>query len=147
ANAVKDLANDALACAKSLKPGKHLVQFVLAGGTLLKQPEFAGKLKLRLQKLCPAATVTTLKRESAWGAVALAKKNWIAPKGARVKEGLEVPVRTAERPVGLPPTEQRNPRSANLDKLSIAQAIRLMLSEDVKIPAAVLRESKPIEQA
>lgn len=47
----------------------------------------------------------------------------------------------------LSPTEQRNPRSLNLDQLSPAAAIRLMLSEDAKIPAAVLAERKPIERA
>jgi N-acetylmuramic acid 6-phosphate etherase len=45
------------------------------------------------------------------------------------------------------PTEQRNPRSLNLDKLPVAQAVELMLSEDAKIPAAVRAETKKIERA
>jgi N-acetylmuramic acid 6-phosphate etherase len=34
----------------------------------------------------------------------------------------------------LPPTEQRNPRSRNLDRLPISKAVRLMLSEEAKVP-------------
>src|SRR5204863_9120811 len=45
------------------------------------------------------------------------------------------------------PTEQRNPRSMNLDKLPVAEGIVLMLSEDEKIPAAILGQRKKIEQA
>jgi N-acetylmuramic acid 6-phosphate etherase len=44
------------------------------------------------------------------------------------------------------PTEQRNPRSLNLDKLSTGAAIALMLSEDKKLPAALLAEQKKLEQ-
>jgi N-acetylmuramic acid 6-phosphate etherase len=45
------------------------------------------------------------------------------------------------------PTEQRNPRSMNLDKLPLGQGIALMLSEDGKIPPAILGERKKIERA
>jgi len=45
------------------------------------------------------------------------------------------------------PTEQRNPRSLGLDKLPVAEAISLMLSEDARIPAAILEQRKKIEQA
>jgi N-acetylmuramic acid 6-phosphate etherase len=38
------------------------------------------------------------------------------------------------RSTRLSPTEQRNPRSLNLDRLPIATAIQLMLSEEAKVP-------------
>ena len=44
------------------------------------------------------------------------------------------------------PTEQRNPRSMNLDKLPLRAAIELMLSEDAKIPKAILAERGKIER-
>ncbi|PWU19655.1 MAG: N-acetylmuramic acid 6-phosphate etherase [Verrucomicrobia bacterium] len=44
------------------------------------------------------------------------------------------------------PTEQRNPRSSNLDKMSCRDAIRLMLSEESKVPKQLLAESHRIEQ-
>jgi len=45
------------------------------------------------------------------------------------------------------PTEQRHPRSMNLDRLSIREAIALMLSEDEQLPRAILAESAKIERA
>ncbi|MBI4662691.1 MAG: N-acetylmuramic acid 6-phosphate etherase [Verrucomicrobia bacterium] len=47
----------------------------------------------------------------------------------------------------LPPTEQRNPRSTNLSKLSLRAAIGLMLDEEAKVPSAILQERRKIEQA
>jgi len=47
----------------------------------------------------------------------------------------------------LSPTEQRNPRSRNLDKMPVTKAIDLMLSEDAKIPAAIRVERVKIERA
>src|SRR5258708_391437 len=39
-----------------------------------------------------------------------------------------------------PPTEKRNPRSMNLDKMPISAAIRLMLSEEASVPGKLLAE-------
>ncbi len=47
----------------------------------------------------------------------------------------------------LPPSEQRNPRSMKLDRLSIAQGVRLMLTEDAKVPRALLRQQKQLARA
>ncbi|HWX21608.1 MAG TPA: N-acetylmuramic acid 6-phosphate etherase [Candidatus Binatia bacterium] len=47
----------------------------------------------------------------------------------------------------LSPTEQRNPRSMHLDKLPLADAITLMLSEEVKVPGKVLAERSELERA
>lgn len=43
-------------------------------------------------------------------------------------------------------TEDRNPRSMNLDRLSTRKAIKLMLEEDVALPAAILAEAAKIER-
>ncbi len=48
---------------------------------------------------------------------------------------------------GLSPTEQRNPRSMNLDKMPLSSAIRLMLEEEAGVPAALLRESTRLDAA
>lgn len=45
------------------------------------------------------------------------------------------------------PTEQRNPHSIDLDRLSIAQILRLMSSEDAKALRAVQQQHKPIAAA
>src|SRR5207248_295457 len=46
----------------------------------------------------------------------------------------------------MSPTEERNPRSANLDRMPLAAAIRLMLEEDSKIPRQLMSEVRRIEQ-
>jgi N-acetylmuramic acid 6-phosphate etherase len=50
------------------------------------------------------------------------------------------------RSVKLSPTEQRNPRSAKLDKLPIGKAIRLMLAEDLVITRALLKQQRQIQR-
>jgi N-acetylmuramic acid 6-phosphate etherase len=47
----------------------------------------------------------------------------------------------------LSPTEQRNPRSMKLDRLSVAKGVRLMLTEDAKVPRALLRQQKQLARA
>ncbi len=44
------------------------------------------------------------------------------------------------------PTEQRHPRSMNLDKLPLGDAIALMLSEEAKVPKILLAERRGIER-
>jgi N-acetylmuramic acid 6-phosphate etherase len=51
-------------------------------------------------------------------------------------------VRSAKRS----PTEERNPRSMNLDKLAIGKAIALMLAEDARIPKKLMAEAPRIER-
>jgi N-acetylmuramic acid 6-phosphate etherase len=48
--------------------------------------------------------------------------------------------------IALSPTEQRNPRSMHLDRMSIREAITMMLREDEKLPAALLAEQEKIEK-
>jgi len=45
------------------------------------------------------------------------------------------------------PTEQRNPRSMELHRLPLAQAIDLMIAEEARIPNAIRAVRGPIEQA
>ncbi len=155
AGAADSLANDAVTCARRLVKERSPVHFILTGGVLLTQPRFARKVSRLLRNRWPRATVTPLKREGAWGAVELARKQFQnsgagglssfgplsspkdlraglspAPPGKRVLLSLES--------LHLSPTEQRNPRSGKLDKLSLDAAIRLMLLEDAKIPRALL---------
>ena len=46
----------------------------------------------------------------------------------------------------MSPTEERNPKSMNLDRMPLAKAIRLMLTEDAKIPQKLLKEARKIEK-
>ena len=138
------LVFDALACARRLTRPSDPVQFVFAGSNLLKQPSFAKAIATRIKEAWPRAVITPLERESAWGAVALASR------AARFPGSEDRPITNRSSPQRqsgqLSPTELRNPRSMKLDKMSAAEAIELMLSEDKKIPAALRKERKKIEQ-
>lgn len=138
--AAHSLAEDGAACARRLAKKNARVQFVLAGSVLLKQPPFAKKVTTLLRKLWPNSIVTPLAHESAWGAVALAG-------GPLPSVEIERPAVPEDlRQLTASPTEQRNPRSMNLDKLSVDEAIALMLSEDGRIPTAILAQRKKIAQ-
>jgi N-acetylmuramic acid 6-phosphate etherase len=170
AGASHSLAKDAVSCAKRLVTQESPVQFILAGSVLLKQPRFAREVANHLRELWSSALVTCLKNESVWGAIELAKRHF----ESLHRIGIKMPIAQAQpcsRPskiksarrsdadvsLGsnfavpesskLSPTEQRNPRSTNLDKLPLAKAILLMLSEDAKVPRAVLTQRKRIECA
>jgi N-acetylmuramic acid 6-phosphate etherase len=148
--AAESLARDSTHCARRLVRGNVPVQFVFAGSVLLKQPRFACKVERALKRLWKSAVVSPLRGASVTGAVALARKHFPAMK--RPLATWRRPAgQQASRPAGSPavalsPTEQRHPRSMNLDKLSLRAAIRLMLDEDALIPRALLDERRKIER-
>lgn len=158
AAAAERLAHDALVCARRLFKRGTVVEFVLAGGMLLKQPGFAAQVARHIRKGWREAVITPLSRESVWGAVALAAQtaglNSPGPLSARsareatsVAETEATQAREFVRSLRLSPTEQRNPRSRRLDKLSVRAAVNLMLAEDARISRALRGECRAIERA
>jgi N-acetylmuramic acid 6-phosphate etherase len=145
--AAESLAGDGVYCARRLvKPGAP-VRFVLAGSVLLQQPRFARRVRARLRQLWPGAAVFPLQRESVWGAVELARQNFghgrpplASVRDADLNTGL-VPVSR-----GLSPTEQRNPRSQRLDRLSLSKSVALMIDEESNIGSALRAERRKIQQ-
>jgi N-acetylmuramic acid 6-phosphate etherase len=149
--AAESLARDAVACAGRLGRGVGKVQFIFAGGVLRGQPWFARQVARRIEHEWPGAVCSSLAREGAWGAIELARGlQASAPSRANSlsKEKVGTKARTAGIPGGseLSTTERRNPRSTKLDTMPLRQGIRLMLSEDARIPAAILRESAHLEK-
>lgn len=149
--AATSLAKDAVDCARRLTKSKSPVHFVLSGSILLKQPKFAALVRKLILRQWPNAIVAPLKRESIWGAVELAKKY---SRGAKlVSQNVSRPTNAGngrsliEAAFALSPTEERNPHSEKLDRLPLKDAIALMLSEDEKIPRAILKEAVAIEKA
>lgn len=145
-----ELVADAAHCAARLAKRREAVQFTFAGSVLLKQPGLARRVGRELQRRWPRATCGPLECESVWGAVAMARSVLGAPGKVqavqsavpgKVRAGREIPETTA-----LSPTEQRNPRSADLDRLPLAAAIELMLKEDAKIPAAIRKRRSELEK-
>ena len=156
--AAAHIADNAIACARRLVRKGRGVEFVLSGSVLQKQPGFARQVGCQLKAQWPGARVQLLAREGAWGAVALARHQHSLPlkrlpQAAAVLDGetAAAPVAAAAdwipRSKGLSPTEQRNPLSQKLDRMSVAAAIRLMLGEDATLPAALLREQRKIARA
>ncbi len=151
-NAADILAEDGVRCAGLLVKRKDPVQFVLAGSVLLKQPAFARQVGNKLKALWPRAYVTALQRESAWGGVELARVAAKLPPG-KIARPVPMSVADAASPPAdlqklvLSPTETRNPRSMNLDKLSPLDGVTLMLSEESRTPEALLKEREKIAAA
>lgn len=156
--AAQRLAHDAATCARRLtRPGAP-VQFVLAGSVLVKQPRFAAWVGRLLRQQWPGSRPVCLKRESVWGAVELAWQ--LVPGLARGPVRPEAPGQPTATEAGelaqlVPPlesvrrspTEQRNPRSLHLDRLSLEAAVELMIDEDQRIGAALRRHRAQIAQA
>ncbi len=147
AGAARSLARDAAACARHVASPGTPVRFLLTGSILLKQPRFGAQVSRELRRLWPKALVTPLSRESVWGAVELARREFKSkvqsPKSKvqslEVGEGV---VRSSRQS----PTERRHPRSMNLDKLALGEAIKLVLAEDASVPRKLLAEGRRIEQ-
>jgi N-acetylmuramic acid 6-phosphate etherase len=150
------LAADAMACAGHLcARQKRPVLFVSAGAVLLKQPAFDQLVQRQIRKAWPGARFLRLEKEGAWGAAVLAETllgNGQGPTPAR--EAPPVPGGSPKAAAVTPglgltqsPTEQRNPRSLRLDRMSIASAVELMLSEDASITTSIGREKRKIVRA
>ena len=138
--AVTVLAKDAVSCAKKICNKLESVEFVLSGGVLRNQPTFAKSVRDEIKEHWPKAEVRTQNKEGVWGAIELAR-------GLKLPPSIKyTPNRHDTSKVILPNTEKRHPRSTNLDKLPLTEAIELMLSEEVKGVKAVHKETKIISR-
>jgi N-acetylmuramic acid 6-phosphate etherase len=147
--AAASLANDAVDCARRLVRKGAPVEFVFAGSVLLRQAGFARQVRARLLQLWPKGRVTPLRRESACGALELAREHF----GGRAGTGRGRRFSMPGIAIALPPaartvfaTERRNPRSTNLDRLPLSKAVALMIEEESRIGPALLKERRKIER-
>jgi N-acetylmuramic acid 6-phosphate etherase len=148
------LAGDAAACARRLGSRGPGLVFVLAGSVLLKQPGFAAAIARHLRRALPGCRIQPLARESAWGAVAMARRALDASPGqpTRRRQAIAADPATPSTPAPAPipestgpsPTEARNPASTRLDRMPVLEAIDLMLSEDARIPGILRGHSREI---
>ena len=144
-DAARTLADDGAACAALVARPRAPVQFVLAGSVLVKQPRFAARVASLLRRARPGARVVVLRRESVWGAVELARGGLDSRAGVAARQlALPEPPKTSLASLRRSPTEQRNPRSMHLDRLSVTDAVALMLHEDARITPALLAQQAPI---
>jgi len=145
-NAQENLAQNAIICARQLAGPKSPVHFIFAGGTLLKQPRFMQQLGAQNPKTRPGSIVSPLEREGPGAPWPWPEKPGTPDRPHRRHTKLRAlnTAQPATPEISLSDfgiiftTERRNPRSRHLDKLSVAGAIKLMLSEDAKVPQAIL---------
>ncbi len=137
------LSKDAVHCAARVAQPGEKVQFLLNGSTLLKNGWFADEVAAKILAARPGSEVVRLARPGTWGAIAMARQadTQVAPKTIAAVESKP----TSWRPVASAPTEGRNPKSAGFAEMPLAEAIKLMLSEDATLPGKILAESAHIE--
>jgi len=158
-DAAKVIAAQAVTCAGRLTSLKEPVRFVLTGSVLTKNAYVAKRVAALIRECRPRATVVPLNIESAWGAVELAKQHTgrdaaalpsvksASRHGRTARPALTGLIASLDANLAMSPTEQRNPRSMNLDRLGIDKAVELMLGEDERIPGAIRKERAKIQRA
>lgn len=152
--AAEMLAADGCGCARQLvDDDREPIEFVFNGGVLINNPEFSRDVARRICEHYPAAKIIRLGISSVWGAVHLAEAHLASMRAvAGITElpqspGLVLPGPIADLAVlAQSPTEQRNPQSMRLDKLSHREGVELMLREDGTIPDAIRAEADLISQ-
>ncbi len=147
------LAAQAIVCARRLakRCAPRGVRFVFAGSLLLKETAYAKQMERLLKAAFSGAKIIKLEREGAWGAVALAREQ-VGTSGGKTNRQTKstAPKKSPEAAPALAanfaqsPTEQRNPRSLELDRMPLRAAIELMASEDAAIPQAILTQIEPL---
>lgn len=145
-----DLAEDAITCARKLcgGPSKSRLEFVFAGSILVRQPAFCRRVQRQISLAFPNAEFQTLRRESVWGAIALAaqlvdKTHPLDPTPTESVTRSTDGVHNASKHL-LSPTEERNPHSINLDRLDLEAAVELMIREESRVPRALLKQTKAL---
>jgi N-acetylmuramic acid 6-phosphate etherase len=150
AKTAQQLAGDALICARRLARRGEPVAFVMAGGVLQRQPAFARQIGRLIKKNWASASIQIAADDGAVGAAKLA----IQIRRSRSEDGrifAKSGKKSANRysPEFDPlqsPTEQRNGRSLNLDKLSLSSAVDLMLEGESEVIPALRKQKRQIER-
>jgi N-acetylmuramic acid 6-phosphate etherase len=128
------LAMDCEAVAKNL--GLDNPDIALVGGLLTKHKRFRYMVTHRLRMLFPRARIFVPRRESAVGAVLLAGLESTRPVAS-----------TVSQPSVISLTEQRNPRTMDLDKRPVSRLIDTMLNEEALVIPALRKNKRVIARA
>ena len=137
AEAADQLAADCVAVARRLRLTAPAV--ALAGGVFDHQRKFFKLVARKIHDQIPQARVGRPKFESALGALVLA-----------LADALPMTTKSAsppDRKLSAALTEQRNPRTMNLDRQSVSQLVATMLAEESRVIPAIRKERPAIERA
>jgi len=128
------LAMDCEAVARKL--GLANPDIALVGGLLTKHKRFRAWVTHRLRMIFPRSRIFVPKRESAEGALLLA-----GMEPAHTDSNFVLP----SSPLSL--TEQRNPRTMDLDRRPVSQLIDMMLREEARVIPALRKNKLMIARA
>jgi N-acetylmuramic acid 6-phosphate etherase len=128
------LAMDCEAVARKL--GLNDPSIALVGGLLTKHKRFRARVTHRLRMIFPRSRIFVPKRESATGALLLA-----GAKSPRVDSSFTTHASS------LSLTEQRNPRTMDLDKRPVSRLIDTMLNEEARVIPALRKNKLAIAKA
>jgi N-acetylmuramic acid 6-phosphate etherase len=137
--AAEALAADCVAVARRLRLSAPAV--ALAGGVFVHQPKFARLTARKIRQLLPRARIRRVPCEPAAGALRLA--------GADAFPTVDSAVAKSQtgRDLGAALTEQRNPRTMDLQNRSVPQLIDTMLAEEARVIPALRKNKRAIERA
>jgi len=127
------LAMDCGAVARQLHLDAPTV--ALAGGVLQRNGNLRKWVTHRIRTMLPRARVILAPRESVTGALRLAGLHSVTPSLHH------------SAAASFPLTEQRNPRTMDLDNRSVSQLIDTMLSEESRVIPALRKNKRAIERA
>jgi N-acetylmuramic acid 6-phosphate etherase len=141
------LAQDCHAVAQEL--GLEKPRVALSGGVLRHNRKLAILVGNRVRTMLPGAKVVSMRGESAMGALKLAMRDGVVelqrdepPHLPDISSARREP-RSRNRGKPRPAeTEQRNPRTMDLDKRSVSRLVDTMLGEEARVVPA-LRKNKP----
>lgn len=144
-DAVSALAKRVTFLARRLKLTRP--QVALTGGLFQNQLSYRTRFQRALRRICPHAKIFHLTMPGVFGAARLAglEKFPTDKKYSGKKEAIADPARLAA--FAQATTEQRNPRSRGLDRLSISQMVDLFIREERYVEKALAAQSQPITQA
>jgi N-acetylmuramic acid 6-phosphate etherase len=121
----------------------HLLapKVMLIGGLFQRDSIYAHAFRRRLKKNLPDARVATSERAPEMGAA------WLASEMQGVPAVRTDPEREKIEDLAASLTEQRNPRSQDLEKLSVAELVRLFVEEESDVQEALRKAAKELARA
>jgi len=137
------LAQKVMIVAKRLKLER--LEVALTGGLFENQPDYLARFQRALAKLAPKAKTSLLTVPGAFGAARVAGVTQPPQEEATAPAPIAANDRLAA--FASASTEQRNPRSAGLDRRNVAELVDLFIAEEKCVDRALTAQRKEIAKA
>ncbi len=127
----------ALTAAVAQRLGLDQPQVGLTGGLFIHHPVYGDLYRDSLRQIVPGARVSVCARSGALGAAWLAARDLPPPSEPESGQGISDPNASELDDLAEAMTEQRNARSAQLDKLATGELVDLFVSEEIRVSEAL----------